>query len=187
MSTDLHHLPPDLPVPVDDGAARHLVGRTLPALALPATIGGTVDPGRLAGRVVLFCYPMTGTPGTPLPEGWDAIPGARGCTPQACRYRDEHAALAARGAVVFGVSSQSPEDQREAATRLGLPYALLSDEAGALRAALDLPAFVAGGATRLRRLTMLIRDGRVERVVYPIFPSDADVAQVLAWLDGGDP
>lgn len=179
---DLTQVPSDLPVPVDDGATNHLRGQRLPDLALPATAGGPLALAAPRGPVVLFCYPMTGRPGVPLPEGWDAIPGARGCTPQACRYRDAHLALLSHGARVFGVSTQNTEEQAEAAVRLGLPYALLSDAAGAFARALVLPTFTAGGQLRIKRLTLCTVDAVIERVVYPIFPSDADVTAVLAWL-----
>ena len=183
--TDPHQLPADLPVPTDDGAADHLPGLALPAVALPSTAGGAVsldELGRDRPRTVLYVYPMTGKPGAELPQGWDAIPGARGCTPESCGFRDHHADLAAAGADVYGLSTQSTADQAEAAERLHLPFPLLSDEDTLLAAApLRLPTFEAGG-TRYRRLTLVIADGRIEHVFYPVFPPDTHASEVLAWL-----
>jgi peroxiredoxin len=182
VAGDLHSLPPDLPVPTDDGGAAHLPGAEVPAVALPATDGTYVDVSDLPGRIVVFAYPRTGTPGDPPGAEWDAIPGARGCTPQACAIRDEHDAFVARGVTVLGLSAQTPEEQREATERLGLPYRLLSDSAGDLARALDLPTFDWHGRTLLKRLTLLIEDGRVRDVIYPVFPPDAAAAQALARL-----
>lgn len=176
-------LPADLPVPQDDGACDHLVGRRLPSLRLPATTGGSVDLAALPpGRSVVFVYPMTGTPGVALPEGWNDIPGARGCTPQTCAIRDLHREFAMRGVAVFGLSSQTPEAQREAAARLHLPYALLSDAEHRLADALGLPTFEAGGLRLIRRLTLIVREGTIEHVIYPVFPPDRSADDVLAWL-----
>lgn len=180
---DLHTLPADLPVPVDDGATAHLPGRHLPALSLPSTAGRQVELDQLgAGWTVLFCYPRTGHPDEPGPPEWDAIPGARGCTPQACSYRDHHTELRELGAQVFGLSTQSTAYQREMAERLGLPYEVLSDADFRLTEALHLPTFEAGGMRLLRRLTLLVRAGRIEACFYPVFPPDADAEHVLAWL-----
>lgn len=182
MSRDPSRLPPDLPVPADDGAADHLVpGFALPHLALPATDGTLVDLAALPGRTVLFAYPRTGRPGEPSLGGdaaWDAIPGARGCTPQACAIRDLHAELGVLGVRVLGLSTQSPADQREAAARLHLPYPLLSDPA----ARLPLPTFAVAGVVLYRRLTLLLRDGGVEDALYPVFPPDRAADDALAWL-----
>jgi peroxiredoxin len=176
-------LPEDLPRPLDDGAADHLVGRRLPRLALPATSGDPVDLSVLAGRTVVYAYPRTGRPDeAPLLDGWDDIPGARGCTPESCAFRDHHAELLAAGAGVLGVSTQDTEYQREAATRLHLPYPLLSDAGLALTRELDLPTFEAAGQVLLRRLTLLVRDGVVEHVWYPVFPPDSHPQEVLSWL-----
>ena len=184
--TDPNALPPDLPVPTDDGAADHLPGLALPPLELASTAGGTValdGLGRERPWTVLYVYPMTGRPGTELPEGWDSIPGARGCTPEACAFRDHHADLAAAGADVYGLSTQSTADQAEAAERLHLRFALLSDEAGVLaQPPLQLPTFEAGSRLRYRRLTVMIASGRIEHVFYPVFPPDGHAAEVLAWL-----
>jgi peroxiredoxin len=176
-------LPPGLPVPVDDGAADHLPGQAVPALTLPSTTGEPVDLAAAAGgTLVLFCYPRTGRPGEDPPPGWDDIPGARGCTPQACAFRDHHDELAGLGARVLGLSAQPQEEQLEAAGRLGLPYPLLSDPRLALAAALRLPTFEAGGMRLYRRLTLVARAGRVAHVLYPVFPPDRNAAEVAAWL-----
>ncbi|MDI2127567.1 peroxiredoxin [Yinghuangia seranimata] len=184
MTHDPAVLPDDLPVPDDDGAARHLAGTALPDVALPATDGGQVRLAALGpGRTVLYVYPMTTVPGAPPPDGWDLIPGARGCTAEACAFRDHHRDLVAAGAArVFGLSSQDPADQREAAGRLHLPFPLVSD--AGLRLADDpgLPTFEAAGMRLFKRLTLVVRDERVEHVFYPVFPPDTHAEQVLAWL-----
>lgn len=182
LTAQLTTLPADLPVPTDDGAAAHLEGRHLPALALPATDGRTVHLSTLPGLQVIYIYPMTGRPGVPLPEGWDAIPGARGCTPQSCAFRDHHAELAALGAGVFGLSTQDSDYQREAATRLHLPFPLLSDSDLALRDALSLPVFEVDGRLLYRRLTLIADAARIVKVFYPVFPPDRNAADVVAWL-----
>lgn len=178
------HLPDDLPEPVDDGACDHLAGLPLPAVALLSTRGGQVALDALpAGRSVIFCYPMTGQPGVALPTGWDDIPGARGCTPQTCAFRDLHADFAAIGAGIYAVSTQEPIYQREMAERLHLPYPVLSDVAYVFTDALRLPTFRAADGPRLiRRLTMVVRDGRIEHVFYPVFPPDRSAEPVLDWL-----
>lgn len=175
-------LPPNLPVPVDDGAAVHLPGTPLPSLRLRST-RGLIDLGALPpGRSVIFAYPMTGKPGVALPDGWDLIPGARGCTPQNCAFRDAHAAFVALGVSVFGLSAQSPEDQLEAATRLHLPFPLISDAALELAQELRLPTFAVAGRRLLRRLTLIVSGGLIEDVLYPVFPPTESAAQTLAWL-----
>jgi peroxiredoxin len=180
--TDPNRLPADLPVPEDDGAADHLPGLAMPRIELPSTAGDAVTLP-LAGRSVLYIYPLTGRPGHDLPDGWDAIPGARGCTPEACGFRDHHDELTAAGAThVFGLSSQDTAYQREAADRLGLPFAMLSDTGFRLADALDLPTFEAGGVRLYKRLTLITRDETIEHVFYPIFPPDGHARQVLAWL-----
>ncbi len=176
-------LPDDLPVPVDDGAADHLPGLELPALVLPATSGSSLDLAAAArGTLVLFVYPRTGAPGEESPAGWDAVPGARGCTPQACAFRDRHAELAAEGGLVAGLSAQTHEDQLEAAGRLALPYPLLADPRLELAGALSLPTFEIAGMRLYKRLTVIARDGLVAKVFYPVFPPTANADDVLAWL-----
>lgn len=177
-------LPTDLPAPEDDGAADHLPGTLMPHIELASTAGGSVALDRLGpGRVVLYTYPMTGQPGVDLPDGWNEIPGARGCTPEACGFRDHHVELRAAGAAtVYGLSSQSTAYQAELAGRLGLPFEILSDTGLELAQALDLPTFTAGGGRLYKRLTMIVADGRIEYVFYPIFPPDEHAAQVLDWL-----
>lgn len=183
---DYHALPPDLPVPMDDGAADHLPGRRLPALELPSTGGGApVDlavAAARAGTLVLYVYPRTGTPGEPSPDGWDAIPGARGCTPQSCAFRDHHAELRALGADVLGLSAQPGEEQAAFAAREHLPFALLSDPGLRLAGALALPTFEAGGMRLYKRITLVAEDGAIAKAFYPVFPPDRNAADVLAWL-----
>jgi peroxiredoxin len=172
-----------IPVPINDGAARHLVGMPVAAIALPATDGSSVNLSRLPGRTVVYAYPRTGQPGIPSPDGWDLIPGARGCTPQACSFRDHFAELNDLGVMhLFGLSTQSSDYQREAAHRLLLPFPLLSDEQLKLADAMQLPRFTAAGMTLLKRLTMLIDDGVVKHVFYPVFPPDRSADEVIAWL-----
>lgn len=176
-------LPDNLPAPADDGAARHLTGRRWPALALPGTDGSAVDLSRLPGRSVVYIYPRTGRPGQALPEGWDGIPGARGCTPQSCGFRDHFAELKAQGVVrLFGLSTQDTDYQREAAERLHLPFAILSDAALGLTRALSLPTFEAAGMTLLKRMALVLDDGVITKVFYPVFPPDRNAEEVLAWL-----
>jgi peroxiredoxin len=181
---DLLRLPAGLPVPADDGAASHLPGLAMAALSLPATDGSQVALDALgSGRTVVYIYPMTGRPGVDLPEGWDDIPGARGCTPESCGFRNLHAELLAAGAAqVFGLSSQSSEYQAEAVDRLRLPFAMLSDEQMALAGALRLPTFTVAGMTLYRRLTMIVTGGVIEHVFYPVFPPDRHAQEVLEWL-----
>lgn len=188
MSKNLLQLPDDLPVPKDDGAARHLTGRSVPEVALSATTGGAVELDKLLGRTVVYAYPRTGVPGEPsLDEDWDRIPGARGCTPQSCAFRDHHAELTAAGCRVFGLSTQDTAFQREAAARLHLPFPLLSDCHLALTRALGLPSFRVAGITLLKRLTLIVRDGTVEHVFYPVFPPDGHAREVLDWLRQNPP
>jgi peroxiredoxin len=179
-------LPPGIPVPQDDGAARHLTGRKLPDLALPATRGGAVNLSLLLGRIVLYIYPRTGVPGVDLPPGWDDIPGARGCTPQSCSFRDHFAELKAWGVShLFGLSTQDTDYQREAAERLHLPFPILSDAKLAFAHAMNLPTFSVAGMTLLKRMALVIDDGDITKVFYPVFPPDQSAAEVVAWLGGG--
>ena len=183
MSTkDYASTPDNLPVPVDDGATDHLVGMHLPSLMLDSTQGGQVDLSSLTGYVVVYCYPMTGQPGVPLPQGWDDIPGARGCTPQNMCYRDHHAQFHALGAQVFGLSVQPTAYQQEMAQRLQLPFAVLSDRYLAFANALRLPVFQAAGMQLIKRLTLIAWDRKVVAVKYPVFPSNSDTPWVLDWL-----
>lgn len=182
MTTDLSEVPKDLPVPPDDGAASHLEGTRLPGLVLPSTDGGGVHLAGQMGRFVLYIYPMTGRPDVPLPDGWNAIPGARGCTPQACSFRDHYAELKSLNTSVFGLSAQTTEYQREARDRLHLPFQLLSDRCLQLKRLLRLPTFTAGGMELYRRLTLIVEDGRIVKVFYPVFPPDRNADDVLAWL-----
>jgi peroxiredoxin len=185
MTADFTQLPADLPVTADDGAAAHLLGMLLPALSLATSSGTTVNLAELGpGRTVVYLYPLTGRPGVDLPEGWDAIPGARGCSTEACDFRDHFADLQQAGAAqVYGLSSQDPGYQAEVVERLRLPFDMLSDPQLALADALDLPTFSAPGHDRLyARLTLVVRDGRIEHVFYPIFPPNTHAQQVLTWL-----
>jgi peroxiredoxin len=177
-------LPPDLPIPVDDGAADHLIGEPVPALSLPSTSDGPVDLAAAAqALLVLYVYPRTGRPGEELPEGWDDIPGARGCTPQSCAFRDHFGELQSLGADVLGMSAQPLADQMEFAQRVALPYPILSDPELELARALSLPTFEVAGMRLYRRLTLIARKGRIEKVFYPVFPPDQNAADVAAWLE----
>lgn len=180
---DLHFLPAGLPAPLDDGACDHLPGLEVPPLALPSTDGRMVRLGADRTRwTVVYAYPRTGVPTEDSPPGWDAIPGARGCTPQNCAFRDHHAELRELGATVYGLSTQETAYQREMAERLHLPYPILSDPALALTRALRLPTFRYGTWTLLKRLCLILEGRRIVHVVYPVFPSNADAPAVTAWL-----
>jgi peroxiredoxin len=182
--TDEWTLPDGLPEPEDDGAAAHLEGLRLPQLALQSTCGTTVDLDRLGdGRTVIFVYPLTGLPDVDVPDGWDSIPGARGCNAEACDFRDRHQALLDAGASrVFGLSSQDTEYQRDLVERLSLPYGILSDSKLRLAQELRLPTFEANGMTLYRRLTLVVDSGEVEHAFYPVFPPNEHAGEVLAWL-----
>jgi peroxiredoxin len=184
--TTLHDptvLPADIPAPQDDGAARHLTGTRLPSLPLASTDGSQVDLSKLAGRTVVYIYPRTGVPGQPLPDGWNQIPGARGCTPQSCGFRDHFAELKQLGvARLFGLSTQDTAYQREAVERLHLPFPVLSDQSLELARAIKLPTFTTSGMTLLKRMALIIDDGVITKVFYPVFPPDKNAEEVIAWL-----
>jgi peroxiredoxin len=173
-----------IPAPSDDGAAAHLVGMTIPPLSLMATDDSAVTLSALPGRTVVFAYPRTGEPGKiSLVDDWDMIPGARGCTPQTCAFRDLYAELKAAGARhVFGLSTQSNAYQTEMASRLHLPFAVLSDARLELTRALNLPTMEVAGQTLIKRLALVIDDARITHVFYPVFPPDRNAGDVLAWL-----
>jgi peroxiredoxin len=178
----LTELPSDLPQPLDDGAADHLLGMKLPRLTLQATTGAEIHVGAIPGLLVVYCYPMTGQPNVALPEGWDQIPGARGCTPQSCSFRDHYQEIQDLGAAVMGLSVQSTEYQTEMAQRLHLPFPVLSDADYSFQQALRLPTFQAAGMTLLKRLTLIAKDGLIVAVHYPVFPSDSDPQWVIEQL-----
>ena len=184
--SDYSSLPDDLPVPTDDGAADHLPGAAMPDLELQATDGTQVTLSRLGkGRTIIYIYPMTGKPGVELPEGWDLIPGARGCTLESCGFRNHFRELQEAGARrVYGLSSQSTEYQAEVVERLHLPFPMISDPDFELASTLGLPTFSAPGHDQLySRMTLVIRDGAIERAFYPVFPPDEHASEVLDWLD----
>jgi peroxiredoxin len=175
-------------VPEDDGAADGLEGRELPDVSLASTSGETVDLRAVAGAtLVLYVYPRTGTPGVPMPAGWDEIPGARGCTPENCAFRDHAGELAELGATVHGLSAQPLEEQRAFAERESMLYPLLNDAELALARELGLPTFEVEGQRLYKRLTLIARAGRIEKVFYPVFPPDSHAGDVVAWLHGRDP
>jgi peroxiredoxin len=176
-------LPAGLPVPEDDCAARHLTGASVPDITLPATDGSTVNLAKLSGLTVVYVYPRTGVPGVDAPPGWDDIPGARGCTPQSCGFRDHFSDLKALGvAQVYGLSTQNSAYQREAAERLHLPFPLLSDANLKLQVMLGLPTFSTSGMTLYKRMALVLENARIVRVFYPVFPPDKNAKEVMAWL-----
>ena len=175
-------IPEDLPRPIDDGACDHLIEMKLPDIDLLATDGSVVNLSAQKRKTVVYCYPMTGKPGIPLPEGWDEIPGARGCTPQSCSFRDHHSELSALGADVFGLSAQDTEYQREMVERLHLPFLVLSDANFKFCELMRLPTFEASGMRLLKRVTMIAENNTIMKVHYPIFPSDSDAPWVIEQL-----
>ena len=179
---NIYELPKDLPVPLDDGACNHLSGMRLPSVLLMSTAGRAVDLAKISGRTVVYCYPRTGSPDKDPPQGWNEIPGARGCTPQSCAFRDHYQELRALGAEVFGLSTQDTDYQKEAVERLHLPFPLLSDQKLLFTKALNLPTFEVESVTLIKRLTLIIRDGFVEHVFYPVFPPDKNADEVINWL-----
>jgi peroxiredoxin len=184
MAYDPTVLPANLPVPEDDGAADHLPGRLVPPLYLETTAGELNLAAVAAGLLVLYVYPRTGRPGVEPPAGWDETPGARGCTPQSCGFRDHAAELEELGATTVGLSAQTIDDQREAAERLGLTHAVAADPELRLADALRLPTFDFQGRRLYKRLTLVAAEGRIVKVFYPVFPPDENAAEVVAWLRG---
>ena len=182
MSTNLTQLPTDLPVPEDDGSADHLTGTVLPYISLPTTSGESLNLGNLVGRNVIYIYPMTGRPDVSLPDGWDEIPGARGCTPQSCSFRDHYEELANLSTGVIGLSVQTTEYQKEARERLHLPFNLVSDSNLKLKTALRLPTFEVAGMELYKRLTLVTQDRMILKVFFPVFPPDRNADDVLDWL-----
>ena len=182
MSTNLTQLPTDLPVPEDDGSADHLTGTMLPDISLPTTSGESLNLGNLVGRNVIYIYPMTGRPDVSLPDGWDEIPGARGCTPQSCSFRDHYEELANLSTGVIGLSVQTTEYQKEARERLHLPFNLVSDPNLTLKTALRLPTFEVAGMELYKRLTLVTQDRTILKVLFPVFPPDRNADDVLDWL-----
>lgn len=179
---NLHVLPANLPVPVDDGACAHLEGRKLPSITLASTSDRKVDLASAVGRIVIYFYPMTGRPDAPPMIGWNEIPGARGCKPQACAFRDHYSELRDLGATVYGVSAQSPADQKEAVQRLHLPFELLSDGSFELTRQLNLPTFEYDSLRLIKRLTLVVESGVIKKVFYPVFPPNQNAADVIAWI-----
>lgn len=176
---DLNQIPDNLPIPVDDGAADYLESKRLPNISLPSTNGETIDIRNLSGLVVFYIYPMTGRPDTTLPDNWDEIPGARGCTPQSCSFRDHYSELKKYNASVYGISTQSSEYQLEAKERLHLPFELLSDASLKLKGAINIPTFEAANMELYKRITLITRDGIIEKVFYPVFPPGNNADEVL--------
>jgi peroxiredoxin len=181
--TNLSALPSNLPAPQDDGACNHLVGKPLPDIFLDSTQNTPINLSLIKGWIVIYCYPMTGKPNVPLPNGWDEIPGARGCTPQSCAFRDHFVAFARLKTQVFGLSTQPTEYQQEAATRLALPYLLLSDEGLEFARVLNLPTFKAENIELIKRLTLIIQNGIIRQCFYPVFPPDKNAEEVINWLE----
>ncbi len=181
-SSNIYELPEDLPIPVDDGACDHLTGLRLPDMALMSTVGTAVNLAKLTGRTVVYCYPRTGRPDQAIPAGWDLIAGARGCTPQSCAFRDHYQELQNLHADVYGLSTQDSAYQQEAMLRLRLPFPLLSDADLEYVKALRLPTFTVEGMTLIKRVTLIIEDGVIIKVFYPVFPPDRDAAKVIEWL-----
>ena len=180
---DLFTLPKDLPVPEDDGACAHLPGKDMPGLSLASTAGRKVRLDEQSqSRTVFFFYPRSGRPDMPIPAGWDQIPGARGCTPHSCAYRDHYGEFQKLNTAVFGASSQDTAYQQEFAGRTNLPYEILSDAEFRLTDALRLPTFVFEGKRLIKRLALVSERGRIEKVFYPVFPPDKNAETVLSWL-----
>jgi peroxiredoxin len=179
---NIYELPQDLPIPIDDGACAHLTGYLLPDLPLMSTTGIMVNLAKLPRPTVVYCYPRTGRPDQAIPTGWDLIPGARGCTPQSCAFRDHYQELQDLHTDVYGLSTQDTAYQQEAALRLHLPFPLLSDADLNFTKALRLPTFTVEGMTLLKRVTLVIEAGKIIKVFYPVFPPDQNAANVINWL-----
>ncbi len=184
---DIGRLPPDLPIPQNDGACDHLAGMRVPSIPLASTSGRSVRLSDLPGWTVVYTYPRTGEDGVAPPPGWNEIPGARGCTPQSCGFRDHHNDLATLGAAVFGLSTQTTAYQCEMVQRLHVPFEVLSDVDLEMVRALRLPTFTFAGMTLMRRVTMFLRDGAIEHVIYPVFPPDRSAEDAVRWLQGASP
>lgn len=178
----LEQLPPNLPEPYDDGACNHLQGKSIPDISLGATDNQSISIKKIKGILVIFCYPKTGKPGVPSAKGWDQIPGARGCTPQACSFRDHYNQLSQLNVTVFGLSTQSTTYQKEAKERLHLPFELLSDEVLHFAKQLQLPCFSVDGSILIKRITLIFIDGVIAKYFYPVFPPDKNIIHVLEWL-----
>jgi peroxiredoxin len=180
---DLYRLPDNLPVPMDDGACDHLLGLKIPSVTLKGVSNIDIDPGSTTGMVVIFFYPMIGRPDSPPMTGWNDIPGARGCTPQSCSFRDNHSRLDKLGVKVFGISSQPLVDQKEVSARLELPFELLNDTQLELAKAMNLPTFEYNASTYIKRITIVAIDGVIKKVFYPVFPPDKNVLDVIEWVE----
>ncbi|QBZ83351.1 Putative peroxiredoxin bcp [Hydrogenovibrio crunogenus] len=180
---DLHKLPDDLPVPVDDGACDHLLDSIVPSVALKGVSDTIIDLSSIEGMVVIFFYPMNGRPDSPPMIGWNDIPGARGCTPQSCSFRDNYSQLEKLGVKLFGVSSQPLKDQKEASARLNLPFELLNDSQLELTRAMNLPTFEYELSTYIKRITIISEDGVIKKTFYPVFPPDKNVSDVIEWFE----
>ncbi len=183
----LTNLPENLPIPADDGGADHLTGLSLPSVTLTATNGEQITLDQISGRVVIYIYPMTGRPDVALPDGWEQVPGARGCTPQSCSFRDHYQELQALNSQVYGLSTQDTDYQKEAKARLHLPFEMLSDQGLILQEKLNLPMMdssLVAGLKLYKRLTLIAVDGKIEKVFYPVFPPDKNIDDVLGWLNG---
>ena len=181
--TSFEKLPQNIPVPIDDGACNHLLNKALPSRFLSSTQGKDIDLSVISGRIVIYCYPMTGQPSTALPDGWDEIPGARGCTPQSCAFRDHYRELKQLKTQVYGISTQSTEYQREAVKRLHLPFELLSDRYLQFANSLKLPIFEIENKQLIKRVTLIAQDGKIIKVFYPIFPPNKNADEVIEWLE----
>lgn len=175
-------LPNNLPAPIDDGACNHLLGLEIPAITLKTTDNTSIDISKLKGVVVIYCYPRTGRPGISPPEGWDNLPGARGCTPQSCAFKDQYTAFISKGIQVFGLSTQDTVYQQEAVERLHLPFPLISDNNLIFTNTLRLPTFTIQKIELIKRLTLVCVNGKIEKVFYPVFPPDKNAVEVMDWI-----